>query len=543
MDVDVDVVQLSKGLEDIFVAGEFSKCVIDVASIFEDTNEHRLQADSDGFLSLACLDALRRDEGGAAAEFFVPVKIFVRSEMQVMFSELLTKSHPSEIRKILTGSPGVGKSVLFFLTALRYQLLPENTHKKVAYFRKVDNEKDVAFFLMEPGDRPSTLKMLYSRQVSTKDHPTLFDMWKEFRGYTKALKAKEYVEFVDGPKHLDTMDLLNKAFDFLCTSGGYPPKHQSEIFATDVKILSGWQEERILEVLTKLGHSREQAKEIYAVSGGRIRLAIWGTKVGGLQGIKKYFDDLIFSLGQEKVVLAFTKTDSSASVSSSDRLRTRFLNYDGKGSSLLIVDSFYAMTQLRGRLDFDDFMSSFLLAGVCRLQSARGWFFEEIMHLWFKNTGSPLITDWVRSKGDATEAIAAINRKNLYWIPAAPNFANIDAAFVCGSILVCIQYTVSQQHGFNKQTFWQDFASHVRATVPFTSVAIWFVSPRGTNFKNTHTAYSQPYTDAGTALRSQGPLPNIAVSFEEAEVTCESTDSVNRTTPELGFLNPQLYNV
>ena len=403
-------------------------------------------------------------------------------------------------------------------------------------------EEDISFFLLEPGDRDSTVKVLYSREVSKTNYPTLFDMWKEFRGFTKALKTNDYITFVDGPNHDETMDLLNKGFDFLCTSGGYPPVKQSEIFATRVKIMSGWDEKDMLMAMVKLGKSSKEAEEICAVSGGRIRLAIWGMEAGGIHRIERWYDDLIADLGQEKFVLAHTKTDSSASASSSDRLRTRFCNYDGKGSSLLIVDSRYAMTKLRGRLDFDDFMSSFLLAGVCGLQSARGWFFEEIMHLWFKNTESPLITDWVRSEGTAAEGITAINRTNLYWIPATPNFANIDAAFVCGSSLVCLQYTVSEEHAFNKESFWQDFASHVREVgVPYTSAVIWFVSPLGTNFQNTHTAYSQPYAVANTALRSQGALPSISISFEAAEVTCESADTVNRTATQLGFLDEELY--
>lgn len=135
-----------------------------------------------------------------------------------------------------------------------------------------------------------------------------------------------------------------------------PPAFSSRNFATDIKILNGWDEESIVEVLTKLGKSQEEADDIYALSGGRIRLAIWGTEAGGLLRIKDWFDFLVERFGQ--IVLALTKTDSFASAISSDRLRTRFLNYDGRGSSLLVVDSRYAMTKLKGWLDFDDFLSS-----------------------------------------------------------------------------------------------------------------------------------------------------------------------------------------
>lgn len=284
---------------------------------------------------------------------------------------------------------------------------------------------------------------MYSGAIDKGEHKTLFDMWKEFRSYTRKLKPADYVKFVDGPRHNATLDILNKSYDYFCTSGGYPPKKQDEILSTDVIIMSGWKEETILEGLTTLkGMTQDEAETIYTVSGGRVRLALWGSDTAGIRLIKKFYDGMITNLGQEKIALALTKSDSSASMNSSDRLRTRFLDYDGKGTSLLIVDSFYAMSKLRARLDFADFMSSYRLAEVCGLQSARGWFFEEIVHLWFKNSETPLITQWLQTDDTAAEGVEKLDQKNLYWIPATSNFANIDAAFVCGSVLVCLQYTV-----------------------------------------------------------------------------------------------------
>lgn len=55
------------------------------------------------------------------------------------------------------------------------------------------------------------------------------------------------------------------------------------------------------------------------------------------------------------MLLATTRLDSSASSNSIDRLCSRFINYDGKENSLLIVDTFYAMTQLREEVSFDFF--------------------------------------------------------------------------------------------------------------------------------------------------------------------------------------------
>lgn len=540
-DTRTENVELSQGLEDIFQAGEsFSKCEINVSTLFtiNTHGHHNLNADGDGFLDLSCLDKLRRGAGG---NFLMPERIFVRSEMQAMFSDLLTKATPEENKRVLTGSAGIGKSVLFFLVALRFQLLPENSTKKVSFIRKVKELDNIALYLMEPGEQPSTIRVVFSHTMDKADYPSNFELWKTVRGYTKALKTSDYKAFVDGPTHTETMDLLNMSFRFFCTSGGYPTVSQAEIMTTIVSILTGWKEDAICLALSKMEQTTAQAQETYSFSGGRIRLAIMGTRRDGKEQIKKWFDDLLFGFGQEKVVLAMTKTDSHASMLSSDRLRTRFCNYDGKGTSLLIVDSQYAMSRLRARLDFNDFVSSYNLANVCGLQSARGWFFEEIMHLWFKRKDTPLIEDWVRSEGDAAEGIKELTREKMYWIPATSNFANIDAAFAYQNVLVCIQYTVRQQHGFDKDTFWQDFADKVHTVVPFSSVAVWFVSPAGTGFQNSHASYSQPYAATGKALRSQGSLPLIPVSFQTAEVTCASTDMINMTAPKMAFLNEDIY--
>ena len=265
---------------------------------------------------------------------------------------------PLENKKILTGSPGIGKSVLFFLAALRYQLLPENSKFKVSYIRKVDEEDDVSLFLMEPGGKPNIVKVLFSLSIAKKDYKSLFDLWKELRGYTKKLRTSSYKEFVDGPKHHEKLDLLNDGFRFLRTSGGYPTQSQSAIMARDVKILSGWSEEQILEVLRKLGVTDQgQASAIYALSGGRIRLALWGTETNGASKIKGWFDKLITDCAQEKVVPALTKSDSSASAQSLDRLWSRLLKIQCVFGSfffllllLLLMEFYYTLHMNRSHI-------------------------------------------------------------------------------------------------------------------------------------------------------------------------------------------------
>lgn len=101
-------------------------------------------------------------------------------------------------------------------------------------------------------------------------------------------------------------------------------------------------------------------------------------------------------------------------------------------------------------------LSTHNLGTVCGLQSARGWLFAEIMHLWFNRKDMPIIEDWVSSVGDsAAQGIKDLDREKRNWIPAR---STSNFAFVIQNVLVCIQNTVTQQHDFDKVTFWQDFA-------------------------------------------------------------------------------------
>ena len=263
-------------------------------------------------------------------------------------------------------------------------------------------------------------------------------------------------------------------------------------------------------------------------------------KEGGIDRIKQWYDRLIEGIESETVLLAVTRLDSSASSKSSDRLRSRFLNYDGKENSLLIVDSLYAMTKLRDKVSFEHLFESYNLARACGLSSARGWFFEEIMHLWFRQNREPTgtIQGWVRSQGTSSEGILALVGRNIYWIPVTSNFANIDAAVLNGRVLLCLQYTVQTKHGFDPHTFWESFASkvHSKAETSFDSVEIWFVSPSDTNFHNDHVSYSQ-FISGGSL--SRGEAKNIHISFLTAEVLCASASQLGDSVPQLEFLRSE----
>ncbi len=81
---------------------------------------------------------------------FIPTKIYIRKCMKQIFGWFCEDTRgkrrkPRALQTVLIGSPGVGKSVLFFLAAL-YQAQSSYT----IYYRRTTNESDFSVFLMMP---------------------------------------------------------------------------------------------------------------------------------------------------------------------------------------------------------------------------------------------------------------------------------------------------------------------------------------------------------------------------------------------------------
>ena len=113
--------------------GKLQKCVIKLDSLTDTTGSL-----VDGVLELSFINQLRTDND------FIPNRIFIRKEMQSMFDKLVSKSPPPEEQRVLVGSPGIGKSVLCFLAALRRVVVHG---ERVMYVRKTRQEMKLSFFL------------------------------------------------------------------------------------------------------------------------------------------------------------------------------------------------------------------------------------------------------------------------------------------------------------------------------------------------------------------------------------------------------------
>ena len=96
-----------------------------------------------GEMSLDALSGLRKPE---EEEKFLPTKVYVRHEMLLMWGFFDENEGDSEVQsQFVVGSPGVGKSVLCFLQAVRMA----DRGKRVLYFRKTKPKDNTRLWCME----------------------------------------------------------------------------------------------------------------------------------------------------------------------------------------------------------------------------------------------------------------------------------------------------------------------------------------------------------------------------------------------------------
>jgi hypothetical protein len=93
---------------------------------------------------------------------FLPSSLYVRDCMRyvfALFSNDPAMTPSNDHRRVLLGSPGVGKSVLFFLVALEKA---HDTDVPVLYLRKTREEKRFSIFLMQK-DRDGIVSVFFCR--------------------------------------------------------------------------------------------------------------------------------------------------------------------------------------------------------------------------------------------------------------------------------------------------------------------------------------------------------------------------------------------
>jgi hypothetical protein len=214
--------------------------------------------------------------------FFIPKSIFVRQEMIDVWSELAKNSANNDVAtQVLIGSPGIGKSILFFLYAL---WLTWTTKTKVMYWRKAKAEGlNMVLICMEAIEDTAghwSARILYQDRIAVEQNINdIYQLWMPrafpdlfpfecskdvdvLDGRVTYLLVKRTVTmFADGPNYRDKNDTKQGSIQFLCTSGGHPlPKNDED--NKFVSLLCGWKKHDLVRCL-KMYAKKEMVEKIW----------------------------------------------------------------------------------------------------------------------------------------------------------------------------------------------------------------------------------------------------------------------------------------
>lgn len=443
----------------------------------------------DDVLDLSCLGELRHntEEGN---DRFLPDRIFVRSYLQEALTYRLARDKDPTV---VFGSPGVGKSVFAFLAAIAVTSI--GNYDAVLYVRKVgdDKEKAISLFWMTKASDTEVL-VLACREID--DDYTVKKVCKAashkyFQGVIQKVSnpTDHGVKIiVDGPRYAD--EAKPKGAD-LVTSGGCPPQKQQNMGLWRFPI-AAWSMDETAKALKSLkGCKRAVAEKIFDTTGGSIRLAVRCVSAsnrideGELAGTQQWMNDVVKAQANDVAVkMAYSSSELSADPNSLDRLRMmnvieRRLTVPGVRpffDTTLVLASAFVARLLWTKLELSEVTNALNYARSTGNDSLYGWHFE----LWGHKVTEVAIDEWhkrsaavahdspssvklpspsyLQATGTGKDGVEELNAEWLYWKPSIPNFANIDAAILLGNgTLVCLQFTVSTEHGFDIRTFLHGF--------------------------------------------------------------------------------------
>jgi hypothetical protein len=480
---------------------------------------------ADGSLmSLDFLGALREDE-----ELFFPETLYVRKSMRLVSSlfsqDDIESPKPTKTRTVLLGSPGVGKSILFFLAAL-----VRSRRGMTIYYRKTESTgENLSVFVMFPG-QGNKVNVLFTRGAEDEDVPSLYSVDK-FLKKLLSISRKHYWTYVDGPRHDAHEDnLLRKKYDYLCTSGGHPPLKSEQEHGGRMWVLDAWTKEEGIEALTKFGHPDDRAREAYWVCGGSIRdmLKAIDNTTHRKQKINlslKYFID-------NEVLAEESSMVTERRQGANDRLRrmfrATFCASTAEMAIIQLVDSEYALKKMREKIPLGKFFDAYKLGVTIDGRAIQGLLFECIIHRWFATTLPSGIKKICWSTGTGDEGVAQLVERDVYWVPSICNFPAIDSAVVIGDTIHALQITIRDDHPFTVHTFKTKFVDKVKATFKnLRSVVVYLVVPKGTEVEDE----AKKITDnlrkplrQSERLKQKGQDAN-EVAPKGTEVDTESKDS------------------
>jgi hypothetical protein len=273
-------------------------------------------------IDMSFLDPLRDAE---EESFLVPDKLYVRDCMRRVFGLFhedvirVPRRKPSKAYSAaLIGSPGVGKSILFFLAAL-----DQACASNVVYYRK-SGEEPLSVFVMTPSDDGRSVRIWFSRNVASKSLDRGLSTASIALEKCRILDRGSFYDFVDGPLYGDRPNTFDGDYDYICPSSGFR-RYKNDEYNKRLWILDGWTEDEAVTALVGLNNqSPAAAQHAYFLCGGIIRDMLHACS-NGFAYAKGQMDELVEHCDKEALELVVGGTEERAEdPGNPNRLRTMF---------------------------------------------------------------------------------------------------------------------------------------------------------------------------------------------------------------------------
>jgi hypothetical protein len=285
---------------------------------------------------------------------FLPTKLYARDCMDEIFNELIVSK---EIRTIVIGSPGVGKSILAFVAALCYASFGK---KEVLFLRKTSVFKELVslFFIQAIEGKPGYVQVAFNRKISKK--LTLRDIAEEVINQIMNVDifvAQDTLKAIcDGPKHDATPDLVQDLSADLVTSSGHPRVSDEAEPTTRMLPLSAWSGNEMKDGLKILrGVEAACAGKITDLVGVKIRPALRLLNRDGSIDDQRFryhletIEKLCCNVNAAQTELAYHSAKMSGDKDSVDSIRAMFGRKTETGYYDIVqyIASPYILRQLR----------------------------------------------------------------------------------------------------------------------------------------------------------------------------------------------------